>query len=130
MKHISQRQSGITALGIVLILGVLACFVLFGLTAFPLYNEYISVKTSMESTINLPPAKRKTTKDIRKYFLRNVEINGVERFTDYNIKEMVFVKKSKDGKKKYLNVKYQATNNLFKNIFLMMEVDETMEIPK
>jgi hypothetical protein len=128
MKHISRRQDGMTALGIFLLLGVLACFVLFGLTVFPLYNEYLSVKSSMESTVNLPPAKRKTTKDIQKYFLRNVEINGLERFTDYNIKEMVFVKKSKDGKQKFLNVKYQATNKLFKNIFLMMDVDETMEL--
>jgi len=128
MKHISRRQDGMTALGIFLLLGVLACFVLFGLTVFPLYNEYLSVKSSMESTVNLPPAKRKTTKDIQKYFLRNVEINGLDRFTDYNIKEMVFVKKSKDGKQKFLNVKYQATNKLFKNIFLMMDVDETMEL--
>ena len=130
MKHISQRQSGITALGICLILGVLACFVLFGLTAFPLYNEYFIVKSSMESTINLPPAKRKTIKDIRRYFLRNVQINGSERFTDNNVKELVTMKKSKDGKTKYMNVKFDSKNNLFKNLYLQMEVDETMEIPK
>ena len=129
MKHISQRQGGMTALGICMILGMLACFVLFGLKAFPLYNEYALVKSSMESTINLPPAKRKTTKDIRKFFLRNVELNGVETFTDYNIKDMVTVKKSKDGKTKYLNVKYQKSNNFFKNIFLMIDIDETLEIP-
>jgi uncharacterized protein DUF4845 len=129
MKHISQRQGGMTALGIFLILVMVGCFVLFGLTAFPLYNEYGIVQSSMQSTIDLPAKKRSSAKDIRKYFLRNVELNSVETFTDYNIKEMVTVKKSKDGKKKYLNVKYDKSNNLFKNIYLTMKIDETLEIP-
>lgn len=129
MKHVSQRQGGMTALGICMILGMVACFVLFGLTAFPLYNEYGIVNSSMNSVISLPAAKRKTAKDIRKYFLRNVELNGVETFTDYNIKELLTIKKSKDGKKKYLNVKYDKSNNLFKNIYLTIKIDESLEIP-
>jgi uncharacterized protein DUF4845 len=128
MKHISQRQGGMTALGIFIILCMVGFFVLFGLTAFPLYNEHITVKSAMQSVIDLPPAKRKTTKDVRKYFIRNVEINGLTRFTDYNIKDLLTVKKSKKGKKKFMTVKYQSSNKLFKNIFLMMDVEETMEL--
>jgi lipopolysaccharide export LptBFGC system permease protein LptF len=128
MNHISQRQGGMTALGIFLILAMLACFFTFGLTLFPLYNEYISVKSGMNAVVNTAPAKRKTVKQIRSKFLRNVELNNVERFTDGTVKELVNVQKSKDGKKKFLNVKYQATNKLFKNIFIMMDVDETVEL--
>jgi uncharacterized protein DUF4845 len=128
MRHLAQRQKGMTVLGIFIILGMLACFFVFGLTAFPLYNEYLSVKSGMESVLNQPPAKRKTTKQIRRIFLRSVELNNVTRFTDGTVKELVTVKKSKDGKKKFLNVKYQATNKLFKNIHLMMDVDETVEL--
>ena len=128
MKHISQRQDGMTALGIFLILAMVACFVVFGLRAFPLYNEYITVKSAMESVVNTPPAKRKTTKLVRTKFLRTVELNNVERFTDITVKQLVNVQKSKDGKKKYLNVKYQASNKLFKNLYLMMDVDETVEL--
>lgn len=128
MKHISQRQKGMTALGIFIILGMVACFFAFGLTVFPLYNEYASVKSGMESVLNQPPEKRKTSKQIRSIFLRNVELNNVERFTDITVKKLVTIKKSKDGKKKFLNVKYQATNKLFKNIFIMMDVDETEEL--
>lgn len=128
MKHISERQSGMTALGIMIIMAMLACFFAFGLTAFPLYNEYINVKSGMQSVLNASPEKRKKTSDIRKIFLRNVELNNVERFTDKTVKELVTIKKSKDGKKKFLNVKYQATNKLFKNIHLMMDVDETLEL--
>ena len=128
MKHVSKRQKGMTAIGIMIILAMLACFFSFGLSLFPLYTEYLSVKSSMQSVVKLSPEKKKTAKDIRKYFLRNVEINGVERFTDHNIKEFVTVKKSKNGKKKFLNVKYQANNKLFSNIHVMMDVDETVEL--
>ena len=129
MKNILKRQRGMTAIGIMLILAMLGCFLLFGLRVFPLYNEYLTVKSAMESVINQPPAKRKTTKDIRKIFLRNTELNNVERFTDQSVKELVTVKKSKDGKKKYINVKYTASNKLFQNIHVMIDVDETLEIP-
>jgi hypothetical protein len=128
MKHISKRQGGMTALGIFIMLGMLACFVLFGLTAFPLYNEYFAVTSGMNSVASADPQLRQTTKDVRKIFLRNVELNNVERFTDKTVKELVNVQKSKDGKKKYLNVKYQASNKLFKNIYIMMDVDETIEL--
>lgn len=128
MKHIAYRQRGMTLIGIFLMLGVLACFVLFGLTAFPLYNEYFTVKSAMQSVMNRPPDSRKTIKQMRKIFLRNAELNNVERFTDDTVKELVTLQKTKDGKKKYLNVKYQAKNNLFQNVYLMMEVDESLEI--
>lgn len=128
MKHIPQRQKGMTAIGIFLILAMLACFFAFGLALFPLYNEYVSVKSGMQSVLNQPPEKRKSIKQMRQVFLRNVELNNVTRFTDQTVKELVTLKKSKDGKKKYLNVKYQATNKLFKNIHVMMDVDETIEL--
>lgn len=128
MKHISQRQKGMTVLGIFIILAMVACFFAFGLTAFTLYNEKLVVDSAMESVINTAPAKRKTTKQIRKIFLRNVELNNVERFTDQSVKELVTVKKSKDGKKKFLHVHYQSENKLFKNLFLMLKYDETREL--
>lgn len=127
MKRISQQQRG-TALGIFIILCMIGGFILFGFTAFPLYNERMSVQASMESVKNLPPAKRKTAKQIRKFFLRSVQINAVERFDDYNTKDMVIIERDKKSKKVFMTVKYQATNNLFKNIFLMMDVNETLEL--
>jgi len=128
MKYISKRQKGMTAIGIMMVLAMLACFFAFGLALFPLYNEYISVKSGMQSVLNQSPSERKSIKQMRKIFQRNVELNNVERFTDKTVKELVTLKKSKDGKKKYLNVKYQATNKLFKNIHVMMDVDETLEM--
>ena len=128
MKNILQLQRGMTVLGIFILLGIFGCFLLFGLTAFPLYNEYITVQSGMKSVLNRTPSDRKTTKQVRRVFLKSMEMNNVERFNDITVKEFVNVKKSKKGKKKYLNVKYQASNKLFDNIYLMMDVDETIEL--
>lgn len=130
MNQMKRKQGGITAIGIFLMLGVLACFVLAGLKAFPLYNEYINVLTAMKSVSNQPPAKIKSTKDVYKTFVRNAQINGVDRFNSGNIKKFASVTKSKKSKKRMLNIKYQSQNNLFKNLFLMMDVDESIELGK
>ena len=110
-------------------LGILACFVTFGLRLFPIYNEYLGVKSSMQSVLNQPAAKRKTIKDIRKLFLKSTGFNSVYYFTDANVKDHVNLKKSKDGKKKYLHVQYENSNRLFQNVYLTVKTDETMEIP-
>ena len=118
-----------TIISIILMLGVFACFLTFGLRLFPLYNEYLGVKSSMESVLNQPAEKRKTIKDMRKLFLKSAGLNSVYYFNDKNVKDHVNLKKSKDGKKKYLHVQYENSNKLFKNIFLTVKTDETMEIP-
>lgn len=128
MKHISQRQGGMTALGIFLILAMIGCFFAFGIKAFPLFNEHMGIKSTMQSVLNQPYERRKTTKMLRELFVKNAKINGLYQFDNINIKKYLKVKKSKDGNK-YMNFTYENTNPLFMNFSLLIEVDETMEIP-
>ncbi len=129
MKHISQRQGGMTALGIFIILGMIACFIAFGFRVFPLYNEYLGVKSVMAAVISQPAKKRSSTKKIRALFLKNAKVNSLYEFDRNNIKDHLTIKKSKNGKTKYMNFVYQRTQPLFKNFHLMIDVDETLEIP-
>lgn len=129
MNKLQRRQSGITAIGIILILVVLACFVSFGLRIFPLYSEYLSVKTSMESVANKPKGQLKTTRDVQQSFLRNVQLNNVQRFNDRTVKDhLTIIKPKKKGDTRKLNVKYENRNNLFHIIYLLIVVDETVEL--
>jgi hypothetical protein len=124
-----RRQSGITAIGIILILGVLACVVLFSLRIFPLYNEYMSVITSMKGTANQPKDRLKTKRDIQKAFLRAVQLNNVQRFNDKTVKDhLTIIKPKKKGEPRILNVKYESRNKLFHNIYLTMVFDESVAI--
>ncbi|NOG59373.1 MAG: DUF4845 domain-containing protein [Proteobacteria bacterium] len=128
MKHISQRQGGMTALGIFIILAMLACFFAFGLRMFPLYNQNVNIKKAMESVINQPYERRKNSKDIRKLFLKAAKVNSLYEFDRNNISDYLKIKKSKDGKK-YMSFTYQNTKPLFMNYHLMIDIDESMELP-
>ena len=128
MKNPAKYQRGMSPLTIFLILAALACFLTFIFTIFPLYNESINVKNSMESVLSQPPAKRQTVKDVRRIFLRNAGINNLQRFDGNSVQEMVNIRQQKDTGKTYLHVKYRAENKFFKNIYLMLDFDETLEL--
>lgn len=128
MKNLARQQRGMSPLTIFLILAALGCFLIFIFTIFPLYSESVNVKNSMESVLSQPPAKRQTVKDVRRIFLRNAGINNLQRFDDNAVQEMVNLRKEKDTGKTYLHVKYRAENKLFKNIYLMLDFDETLEL--
>lgn len=128
MKNPAKYQRGMSPLTIFLILAALACFLTFIFTIFPLYNESLNVKNSMESVLSQPPAKRQTVKDVRRIFLRNAGINNLQRFDNNSVQEMVNLRQQKDTGKTYLHVKYRAENKLFKNIYLMLDFDETLEL--
>ncbi|MCZ6803882.1 MAG: DUF4845 domain-containing protein [Proteobacteria bacterium] len=96
MKPISQRQGGMTAIGIFLMMGILACFVTFGLRIFPLYNAYSGVISSMESVLNQPAERRKTIKAMRALFVKATGLNSVYYFDDNNVKIHLNLKKSKE----------------------------------
>ena len=127
MRYLSKNQSGMTFLGILMILAMLGCFFLFGLKAFPVYTEYFAMKQSMQAVANQPFSKRPNKSQTRILLLRNLELNSVYKFNEKNIKKITKIKK-KNGKR-YLLVKYDASNRLFSNLYLSLKVDESIELP-
>ena len=128
MQQMKNKQYGIGFLGWTLILGVMACFILFGLRAFPLYNEKITVISNMKSIASRPNADKMSVKDIRKYFLRNMEIANTTRFTDQSVKKLAKVVTDKKTKKRYLHVAFEARNNLVKDLNLLLIFDHKVQL--
>jgi len=127
MRYLSKNQSGMTFLGILMILAMLGCFFLFGLRAFPIYTEYFAMKQSMKAVANQPFSKRPNKRQTRILLLRNLELNSVYKFNEKNIKKITKIKK-KNGKR-YLLVKYDTKNRLFGDLYLSLSVDESIELP-
>ena len=129
MKNMRNKQYGIGFIGWVTILGILAFFVLMGLRLFPLYNEKLTVISSMNAVANRPDAAKMSTRDVRKFFLRNMEISSnTVRFTDKSVKELVKVVTDKKTKKRYIRVAYEARNVFVKDIQFLIEVDQKIEL--
>ena len=128
MMKLINKQRGIGFVGWSLILAILACVVLVVLRLFPLYNEKFAVDSAMAAVANRPDALKISQKDARKYFTRNAQIQGVERFNSGNIKDYARIVKGKKGVPRKFNVKFEARNNFFDVIFLVLVYDKSVEL--
>jgi len=123
-----RKQQGLGFWGWSSTLGALALVILFGLRLFPLYNEKLQVDTAMHSISNRPDAATMSTRDLRKYFVRNAQIGGTNRFDSGNIKNYLKVNKAKKGQPKSFTVTYEARSELFDVIYLLIVYDKTLPL--
>jgi hypothetical protein len=129
MKRSYNRQSGLTFIGLVFILAVIAVVVLFVLRLFPLYNEKFQIESAMQTVVSQPDAAKKSLADTRTSFMRALAVTNISRFTSANVKDHVFILKPKSsGEPPMLQVKYQATNKLFADVQLLLVFDKQLPL--
>jgi hypothetical protein len=128
MQQMKNKQYGVGFQGWTAILAVMACFLLFGLRAFPLYNEKMTVISNMEALASRPNADKMSVKDVRKFFLKNMEIANTTRFTDQSVKKLATVITDKKTKKRYLRVAFEARNDLVKDLKLLLVFDHKVQL--
>jgi type II secretory pathway pseudopilin PulG len=128
MKKMNAEQ-GMTLIGFIMVIALIAFFALIVLRLFPLYNESFAATQSLTSVANAPEAAKLSDQDIRKTFLRNAQINGLSRFSEKNIKEYLTINKPEtaDGNKT-VTLQYEGRNKLFGNLEIVLVYDKTMEL--
>ena len=127
MKNLLKHQEGITFIGILVILGMLGCFFLFGLRAFPLYTEHFAIKQAMKGVASQPYKSRNSIAKVRRLLLKNLDINHVYTFNSKNIKKVSTLKKKKG--KQILYFKHTESKRLFGDLYLTLKIDESLELP-
>jgi type II secretory pathway pseudopilin PulG len=128
MKKMNAEQ-GMTLIGFIMVIALIAFFALIVLRLFPLYNESFSATQSLTSVANAPEAAKLSDQDIRKIFLRNAQINGLSRFSEKNIKEYLTINKPETaGGNKTVTLQYEGRNKLFGNLEIVLVYDKTMEL--
>ncbi len=128
MKQALKKQSGLTFLGLVFILGTLAMVVLFVLRLFPLYNEKLQIESALQSVISQPEVATMSVADVRRAFLRALAVTNINRFTGANLKDHLNLIKATRGQPPQLHLQYQATNKLFADIQLLLEFDKQLPL--
>ena len=127
MKNLLKHQEGMTFLGILIIFGMLGCFFLFGLRAFPLYTEHFAIKQAMKGVAAQPYKSRNSITKVRNLLLKNLDINSVYSFNSKSIKEVTTLKKKKD--KRILYFKNLKSERLFGDLYVTIKTDESIELP-
>lgn len=126
MREIN-RQKGLTFLGFLMVVALICFFALVGLKLFPLYNESFAVDQSLKSVANQPDAEKMSIRDIHKYFIRNANINGLDRFQERNIDEYLTANKIGERPRE-MYMYYEARSKLFGNLDIVLVYDKTFEL--
>ena len=83
--HTLKSQQGMTAIGWIIVLGLIGFFVLLALRMTPAYLEYMTVKASLESLQNEPGITEKTAPEIRSMLSKRFDVNDVKNVTGKDV---------------------------------------------
>ena len=116
-----KRQQGVTAVGWLIILSLIAFFVFLGLKLFPIYLENFNVQGSMNSLAKETGLHKKTKAEIRRLLNKKLNINNIRSIKKKDIKI------SKRGKIVTVTVDYSVTTPLMGALTLLAEFHEEAE---
>lgn len=120
---ILDRQSGMTMLSWLVVLGILVFFILIGIKMVPTYLENQSIKQVMANMENDREVRAMSGAEMKTSFMKRLKINSVYEFDRNSIK----IKKEKFGTK--FSVDYEIRKPVAGNVSIVMEFSESAMIP-
>lgn len=117
-----HRQNGMTAIGWLLVLGLIAFFTLITLRLVPFYLEFAKVSSALESLETEPGITRKTKTEIVKMVKKRFEVNDVKNVSAKDLK----VTKEKDILT--VSIGYERREHLISNIDVVAVFDKKIEV--
>ena len=122
MTMTPRRQRGMTTIGLVLVLTMVAFFVLIGLKLYPIYYDSFKVGAALDSLKADPTLASKTSAEVVDRLMKRLSIDNV----DHVEKSDVTVEKS--GKGIRVLVEYEARKNVVGNVDVMVSFSKAVEV--
>jgi len=116
------RQRGMTTIGLVLVLAMIAFFVLIGLKLYPIYYDSFKVGAALDSLKTDSTLTSKTSAEVVDRLMKRLSIDNV----DHVEKSDVTVEKS--GKGIRVSVEYDARKNIVGNVDVMVSFSKAVEV--
>ena len=118
-----HHQRGMTAIGWLLVLGLIAFFTLITLRLVPLYLEYSKVASVFESLVNEPGIGVKPRSEIIKLVSKRFDINDVRKV------QPKLLKVSKEKGVTRISITYERREHLMSNIDVVASFNKQIEVP-
>ena len=115
-----HKQKGVTAIGWLIILGLIGFFTLLTLKMVPAYMEYYKVVSSLESLEE--ESGLHTPADIRRLLNRRFNISYVETINERDVKI------TSAGPVYKVTAKYESREHLFGNVYVVMEFYKQVKV--
>ena len=118
-----HHQRGMTAIGWLLVLGLIAFFTLVTLRLVPMYLEYAKVASTLESLQSEPGITNLSKPEIVEIISKRFSVNDVRKLDP----KTVII--SKDRGKLSIGFKYERREHLISNIDVVGTFDKQVEVP-
>lgn len=117
-----RKQSGITLIGFIIVLGVVGLFAYMGMKLIPMYSEFYGVKQALQGLASEPEIATKDPAKIKDLFFRRLYISYAE-----NIKaEHVKLERKDAGY--VMTVKYEVRKPLIANLDVVGRFEAVKEL--
>ncbi len=121
-KELNSSQRGMTVIGMLLLIIMLAFIALIAMKVVPLYVQYYTIKSTIESIRKEPQLAQMTTQDIQAGIQKRFDIGYVE-----NVKARDLKIRSESGGR-VLDLVYQDERPLFYGLSVILKVNETVSL--
>ena len=118
-----HHQRGMTAIGWLLVLGLIAFFTLVTLRLVPMYLEYAKVASTLESLQSEPGITNMSKPEIVSLITKRFDVNDVR---NVDPRKVIL---SKDRGKLNIGFKYERREHLISNIDVVGTFDKQVEVP-
>jgi hypothetical protein len=122
MYKFAYRQHGMTGIGWLIVLGLIAFFVLLTLRLAPGYLEYYKVVEVIDSLPNEPNIGRKTPMEIRSLLGRRMDVNAI---TDITAKDIDIVQRSG---RTTITADYEVRVPMLGNVDIVTKFNKSIEV--
>ena len=118
----NQRQRGMTAIGMLLLLIVIAFVALIAMKVVPMYIQYYTIKSTIESVRKEPQIAQMSPTDIQNAIQKRFDIGYVDNITARDLK----IRNENRGR--VLDLVYQDERALFYGLSVVLKVNEAIPL--
>ena len=122
VRRSGGRQRGMTVIGMLLVIIVIAFVALIAMKVVPMYVQYYSIKSTIESIRKEPQVAQMTPQDIQNAIQKRFDIGYVDNITARDLKIR------NDPKGRVLDLVYQDERTLFYGLSVVLKVSEAIPL--
>lgn len=122
MSSLKRKQTGISFISLLVLIGAAGFFVMIGLKLVPSYIEHYSIKKVLLSLENDSLINKKSPAEIRKLIQKRLKINSVY---DFNPKNISFSKKQRGLE---VRIAYEVREKVVGNVDMVLSFDDQVTL--
>lgn len=123
-----KNQRGLSLTGLIMACAVVGVIALLFMKVFPIYNEKIKVDKAMTRVESTPEATKMGKKQIALAIVKQLGIDGVDRFDEHSLSKILKMGRNKTTGKKNVALVYEIRNSLFADLDIVMNYNRVIEL--